>query len=57
MLNTLYRYNGDGDARCSDCVLAVLEANAGMNPADWMDDEFGDTSCDECGVIIAVEVA
>ena len=48
MTAALFRYHGDGEARCSDCVLSVLEANAGMNPAEWLDDEFGDTVCDVC---------
>lgn len=48
----LFRYHGDGEARCSDCVLDVLEANEGMNPADWLDDEFGDTSCDVCDATV-----
>lgn len=48
----LFRYHGDGEARCHDCVLNVLESNAGMNPADWLDDEFGDSTCDVCEILV-----
>lgn len=49
----LFRYGGDGEARCADCVIAVLEVNPGMRPSDWEDDDFGDTECDVCNVTVA----
>ena len=55
MTAALFRYNGDGEARCHDCVISVLEANAGMNPANWLDDEFGDTSCDACDATVTYD--
>lgn len=47
-MEKLYRYHGDGEARCADCVLEVLETNPGMSQSDWLDDELGETHCDVC---------
>lgn len=47
-MNGLFRFNGDGQARCSDCVLEVLETNPGMSQRDWIADELGETHCDVC---------
>jgi hypothetical protein len=53
----LTRYRGDGDARCGDCVIDTLEANPGMNPADWLDDELGETACDVCDATVVKVVS
>jgi hypothetical protein len=46
----LYRYQGDGKATCEECVKNLLDELIGeASPADWLDDEFGDTKCEECG--------
>jgi len=44
----LYRFTGEGEARCGDCVIEVLAANPRMRMSDWVEDELGDTSCDAC---------
>jgi hypothetical protein len=50
----LYRFLGDGPATCENCVKDVLDYNIGRaNPADWLDDEFGDTTCDVCETVIS----
>ena len=58
MANTntgLYRYHGDGPATCANCVKDVLDWNPGRaNPADWLDDEFGDTTCDVCESVVVI---
>lgn len=48
----LFRYNGDGEARCRDCVLDVMDANQGMRQSDWLDDEFNETACDACDATV-----
>jgi len=48
----LFRYNGDGEARCVDCVLDVMDANQGMRQSDWLDDDFNETACDACDATV-----
>jgi hypothetical protein len=48
----LFRYNGDGEARCVDCVLDVMDANPGMRQSNWLDDEFNETACDACDATV-----
>jgi hypothetical protein len=48
----LYRFTGDGEARCQDCVINVLEVNPGMRLSDWVEDEFGETACDACDATV-----
>lgn len=55
-MSGLYRFRGDGDAQCEDCVRDTIEANPGMNPSDWPEDEFGDTTCDSCDATVVKEV-
>jgi hypothetical protein len=52
MAAMLFRYNGDGEARCVDCILETLEANPGMRQSDWLDDEFNETACDVCDATV-----
>ena len=52
----LYRYYGDGEARCVDCVLETMDANLGMRQSDWEDDQYGETSCDICDATIVKAV-
>lgn len=51
-MSALFRFRGDGDARCEDCVIDTLEANPGMNPILWLEDEFGETACDACDATV-----
>ena len=52
MAATLFRYNGDGEARCVDCIFETLEANPGMRQSDWLDDEFNEIACDACDATV-----
>lgn len=49
----LYRFGGEGEAHCGDCVVAELEGSATMRLSDWVEDEQGAVACNFCVAPVA----